>query len=185
MSDEKALYQKCAKNLIDFVLDPEGHDLVYREFCGLEPRLKKNAFQEFSREYVPAKLALGCVYWIGCCAGRGIGDKELQNLYFKGVMDLFASPKSLGEATRFSESLYASNADTEQSPALGVMVHLFHKLGLEAIRKPGDDGEGMLNAGFDFMMRVSEALKVAFEAQFDEFMDATEDLQIKKSGKKD
>lgn len=185
MAGEKALYQKCAKHLIDFVLDPEGHDLVYGEFCGLESSLKKNAFQEFNREYVPAKLALGCVYWVGCCAGRGIGDKEFQNLYFKGVMELFASPKSLGEATRFSESLYASNVDTEQSPALGVMVHLFHKLGLEAIRKPGDDTEGMLNAGFDFMMRVSEALKVAFETQFDDFMEVHEDLRIKNSGKKD
>jgi len=93
-------------------------------------------------------------------------------------MGLFESPKSLEDATRFSESLYASNADKEQSPVLGVLVHLFHKLGLEAVVKPGEDDVGVLNAGFHFMMHVSEALKVVFEAQFDDFFYANEDCRI-------
>lgn len=184
MEIEKQPFQKSAKALIDLVLDNMGHDLVYREFCAVEPRLKRSAFEVFCREYVPAKLALGCVYWVGCCAHHRIEDKELKNLYFKEVMALFQSPKSLEEATRFSESLYASNADKEQSPVLGVLVHLFHRLGLEAIVKPGEDDAGALNAGFHFMMHVSEALKVVFEARFDEFFYAHEDLRVANTRKK-
>ena len=178
MEIEKQSFQKCAKALIDLVLDNKGHDLVYREFCALEPKLKSSAFGVFCREFVPAKLALGCVYWVRCCAHHRIEDKDLKNLYFKEVMSLFASPKSLEDATHFSESLYASNADKEQTPVLGVLVHLFHKLGLEAIVKPGDDDAGALNAGFHFMMQVSEALKIVFEAQFDDFFYSNEDLYI-------
>ncbi|MBI4711258.1 MAG: hypothetical protein HY767_02195 [Candidatus Omnitrophica bacterium] len=181
---EKQPFQKCAKALVDLVLESEGHDLVYREFCAVEPKLKKVAFRDFCREYVPAKLALGCVYWVGCCAHHRLEDKDLRNLFFKEVMSLFASPKSLEDATRFSESLYASNADKEQSPVLGVLVHLFHKLGLEAIVKPGESDAGVLNAGFHFMMHVSEALKVVFESQFDDFFYANADLRIADTRKK-
>ncbi len=178
MQDEKQTFQKCAKALTQLVLESEGHKLIYREFCASEPRLQGVAFEDFCREYVPAKLALGCVYWVGCCAHFRIEEKDVRNLFFKGVMSLFESPKSLEEATRFSESLYASNADKEQSPVLGVLVHLFHRLGLEAIVKPGESDAGALNAGFHFMMHVSEALKIVFEKEFDDFYYAHEDLRI-------
>jgi hypothetical protein len=168
-------FQKCARALIDLVLDNKGHDLVYREFCALEPKLKSATFGVFCREYVPAKLALGCVYWVGCCAHHRIEDKDLTNLFFKNVMGLFESPKSLEDATRFSENLYASNAGKEQSAVLGVLTHLFRKLGLEAVVKSGDHDEGTVNAGFHFIMQVSEALKVVFETQFDDFFYTNED----------
>ena len=184
MEIEKQSLQKCAKALIDLVLENEGHGRVYQEFCALEPKLKRSDFKTFCREYVPAKLALGCVYWVGACAHHRLEDKDLQNLYFKEVMSLFESPKSLDEATLFSESLYASNADKEQSPVLGVLVHLFHKLGLEAVVKPGDSDAGALNAGFHFMMHVSEALKIVFETRFDEFFYANEDRRIADMRKK-
>jgi len=184
MENENKLFQKCAKTLIDLVLDPESHDRIYREFCVLEPKLKRFGFEAFCREYVSAKLALGCVYWVGCCAHHRIEDKDLKNLCFKEVMNLFESPNSLENATLFSESLYASNADKEQSPVLGVLVHLFHKLGLEAIVKPGEDDAGALNEGFHFMMHVSEALKVVFEKRFDDFFYTNEDLRMADMRKK-
>jgi len=174
-SREKAL-QKCVKDLIDLVLDPSGHDLIYRECCAREPQLVKNGLQNFYEEYIPSKLALGCVYWVGCCENHRIGSKEFRNLYFKNVMEIFETPKSLGNATRFSESLYASNADKEQSPVLGVLVHLFHKLGLGPMDEGPEDENKKVSAGFHFMMEAAEALKVAFETQFDDFFYNHQDL---------
>jgi hypothetical protein len=95
LGTEMQSLQPCAKALIDLVLESEGHDLVHREFCSLEPRFKSSSFKTFCREYVPAKLALGCVYWVGCCAHHRIEDKELKNLFFKEVMGLFGSPNPL------------------------------------------------------------------------------------------
>ncbi len=162
--------------MLDLVLDATGHDLIYRECCSREPKLRSVPFESFCLEYVPAKLALGCVAWIACCAARRIEDKALQNIFFKEVMALFESPKSLENATRFSESLYASNADPEQAPVLGVLVHLFHKLGLEAMSRGQDSAEPNLGSGFCFMMEVSEALKNVFETQFEETYYANEDV---------
>ena len=170
MEIDKESLQKCAKGLVDLVLQGEGHALIFRECCERDPKLKAVTFAAFCQEYVPAKLALGCVSWVGCCASHRITEKDLKNLFFKEVMSLFQSPKSLENATRFSESLYASNADPEQAPVLGVLVHLFHKLGLEAIVKPGDEDAGGLNLGFTFMMHVAEALKNVFETQFDDVL---------------
>jgi hypothetical protein len=169
---ENSEFLICAKALIDLVLDATGQELVYQELCTRDPRLKQKTFKDFSLEYVPAKLALGCVYWVACCAEHRLEEKDLKNLYFKEVMALFASPKSLENATRFSESLYASNADKEQAPVLGVLIHLFHKLDLEAIVKPGESDAGELNTGFTFMMEVCEALKIVFENKFNEFINS-------------
>lgn len=166
---DKSEFINCAKNQIGLVLDPTGQELVYRELCLKEPRLKQRTLEGFLAEYVPAKLALACVYWVGCCLEHRIEDKDIKNICFKEVMGLFESPKSLENATKFSECLYASNADPEQSPVLGVLVHLFYKLDLEAIVKPGDDDAGRLNFGFTFMMEVCEALKICCENQFSEF----------------
>ena len=154
--------------MVELSLEADGHPLIFSEFSSREPKLKTVSFKGFCQEFVPAKLALGCVYWVGCCASHHIDDKDLRNVFFKEVMSLFESPKSLENATRFSECLYASNADTEQSPVLGVLACLFHKLGLEAIIKPGEDDAGALNTGFTFMMEVAEALKIVFETQFDD-----------------
>lgn len=167
---------------MDLVLENEVHDRVYRECGVLEPELTGVTFEAFCREYVSAKLALGCVYWVSCCARHRIEDKDLKNLYFKEVMGLFESPKSLDEAARFSESLFASNADREASPVIGVLVHLFHKLGLEAV--PEIEEEGILNAGFHFMTQVSEALKVVFETKFDDFYFSHENDHIPAMRKK-
>ena len=177
---EKGSLKKCAQSLLDLVLERDGHPLIYSEFCEREPRLNKIPAEVFLREYVPAKLALGCVFWTGCCASHQIADKESKNLFFKQVMSLFESPKSLEDATRFSESLYASNAETEQSPVLGVLVHLFHKLGFEAVLKKGEDDEGRLSPAFVFMMEVCDALKNSIEGKFDDSIDAHEAIQTKK-----
>jgi hypothetical protein len=180
MKIEKSEFVHCAKRLVDLGLDPAGQGRVYEEFCIREPRLRQRSLKEFLAEYVPVKLALGCVYWVGCCAEHRIEEKDLRNLYFKEVMGLFGSARSLEDATRFSECLYASNAEPERSPVLGVLVHFFHKLNLEAILKPGEDDAGQLNTGFTFMMEVCEALKIVFENQFNEFFYSHESCQAQK-----
>jgi hypothetical protein len=170
MKYEKSEFVDCARKLVGRVLDPGGQELVYNELCAREPGFEKISLKDFLAEYVPARLALGCVYWVGCCAEHRIEEKDLRNLCFKEVMGLFGSPRSLEDATRFSECLYASNAEPERSPVLGVLLHLFHKLNLEAIIKPGEEDDGKLSACFTFMMEVCEALKIAFENQFSEFI---------------
>ncbi|HNX68537.1 MAG TPA: hypothetical protein PLL75_04140 [Candidatus Omnitrophota bacterium] len=168
--------QKCAKGLIDLVLDATGHDLVFREFSRREPDLKNVTFETFCVEYVPSKLALGCAYWRDCCENHRIEGKEEQNIFFREVMSLFESPKSLENATRFSESLYASNADKDHPPMISVLVHLFHKLKLTATGK-ADSEIPEVSPGFYFMVEASEALRSVFEEQFDEFIYSNEDFR--------
>lgn len=175
MRKAKEAFQKHAQGMLDLVLDATGHDLVYQELCRREAKLKKVAFEVFCAEYVAAKLALGCVSWGTCCREHEITDKDINNLFFREAMNLYQSPRSLEDATRFSESLYASNANTECSPAVGVLARFFHKLGLETVAKPDDNAEAVHTA-FCFMMEVSEALKTVFENRFDEFFYSDENL---------
>jgi len=171
-----SLLPKCAKSLVDLVLDSTGHDLIYRECCRREAKLKKEIpFEAFCNEYVAAKLALGCVYWMDCCGSHRITDKDQRNLFFREVMNLFETPKSLESATRFSENLYASNAKTEASPVLGVLVHFFRQLKLDP-KITGQGAEASVSPAFYFMTEVFEALKTVFESQFDEVMYSNDDF---------
>ena len=164
------------KNLLDLVLEREGLATIYEQFGALEPKLRKVPFEKFCEEFIPAKLAMGCVFWTTSCSMHGIEDKKFRNLFFKSTMDLFGTPTSIGPAARFSESLYASNADAEESPLVSLLVHFFKKLGLQAILKKSDK-EPVLNEGFRFMMEVTEALKVVFEQRFDDFCDTHPDIK--------
>jgi hypothetical protein len=185
MGSKAKSLQKCVADLISLVADPEGQELVFRELCLRDFQLAKDKPEVFYAEYGSSRLALGCVYWVGCCTHHRIEDKEFRNLFFKRVMELFQTPDSLAKAARFSEGLYASNADKEQSPVLGVLVHLFHKLGLRPMSGGSEDGGGEVSPGFHLMMEAAEALKVAFEAQFDDFFYAHKDLCTLGAGKKE
>ncbi|MBU9888809.1 MAG: hypothetical protein KTQ49_02935 [Candidatus Omnitrophica bacterium] len=168
-------FLKHAKSMVDLVLDATGHDLVYRELCRREPSLRQVSFERFCDLYLPAKLALGCVNWVGCCEVHKITDKETQNLFFREVMNSFQSPRALDHATRFSESLYASNADTDNPPAVGVLAHLFSLLNLNTVAI-GQGGERTVHSAFGFIMEVNEALKTVFENHFDEIFYADEEM---------
>ncbi|HOW59577.1 MAG TPA: hypothetical protein PLO78_07630 [Candidatus Omnitrophota bacterium] len=163
-------FKKCAQGLMALALDATGHDLVYQELARRDAKLKNMTCQDFGAEYVPVKLALGCFFWTNCCEIHNIADKETRNIYFKEVMNLFEGPRSLGSASRFSESLYAANADKENSPILGIMVHLFHKLKLTTLGGPENEDEKSVSQGLCFMMEVSDAFKTVFEDRFNDFI---------------
>ena len=178
--EKKDSFQKCVRGLLDLVLDSTGHDLVYQELSWRDPLIKKVKFEDFCAAYVSYKLALGCLYWVSACENHRIADKEIRNLFFRGVMNQFETPKTLGEATRFSETLYAANADKEQSPILGALAHLFHRLGLSALSGNNEDDHAVSTA-FSFMMEVSDALKIVFEDKFDMFIYTHKDFRAEQS----
>ena len=176
MKKEKTLFEPFAKKLIELVLDTSGQDLVYTELCSREPEVKKLGRVRFFAEYVPAKLALGCGFWKACCDAHQIENKDIQNVFFKEVMKRFESPDSLEVATRFSEDLYATNADSEGSPMLSVIEQMFNRLKLARIE--GGSKAGAILPGFLFMVEVSEALKNVFENEFDDFIFAEDDFHV-------
>ena len=91
-------------------------------------------------------------------------------------MKRFESPDSLDVATRFSEDLYAANADPEGSPMLSVIEQLFNRLKLARVERGSK--AGAILPGFLFMVEVSEALKNVFENEFDDFIFAEDDFHV-------
>ncbi len=162
--------KKYIKELLDFSLASDNNRVIYDELTARDSLLKEKSFMQFSAEFVPAKLALGCVFWRGACALNEINDKDVENFFFKEALNIFASPKSLDTATKFSESLYASNANPDESPTVSVMVHLFHKLGISATtHSSANPAERQITEAFQFAVGVCDAMKNAFEELFDEF----------------
>lgn len=171
MKKDKTVFERYAKSLVELVLDSSMHDKVFEDLCRQDPKIEKIGRSRVFEEYVPAKLALGCCYWNGCCDGHQLGDKELRNVFFKEVMRRFESPKSLAVAARFGEALYAANSHPDEAPSLAILTHLFEKLDIS--RMGGESGAGIAPA-FLFMMEVCDALKSVFENEFDDFMYADE-----------
>ncbi len=169
-------FEKYAKSLVVEVLSTADHAMIFEEFCKREPQFKDKNIALFLEVFVPAKLALGCIYWNACCEDHRIEDKDLRNLFFREVMNVFQSPQSLSAATRFSESLYASNADTETAPTLAVLVHMFHKLGINTLQK-NDDKKETIAPSFQWLVEVGEGLRSMFENSFDEFYYSNDSFQ--------
>jgi hypothetical protein len=175
MKHDTDFFVKLAGAMIDFVLEPAAQDRVYEKLSRLNPELGKLGRTRFLEEYVPSKLALGCGFWEQCCEAHAIGDKETRNLCFRQIMKRFESPKSLAMATRFSECLYAANAHPDGSPLIEITTHLFEKLGLKRIA--GESATSGISASFLFAVEVGEALKNAFENEFDDRIYRDTDLR--------
>ena len=174
MKKDKKRFEQYAKKLIDFELEASGQERVFEELCFHAPKVKKLGWERFFEEYIPAKLALGCGYWRACCEDHEIEDedKEISNVFFREVMKRFETPNSLPIATRFSEYLYAANANEDESPTLAIVGRLFDRLKIDRIVG------GRIAPGFLFMMEASDALKNGFENEFDNFICADEDFRV-------
>lgn len=168
MKKDITMFESYAKKLIELALDPAGRDRVFEELGNRQPKVKKLERGRFFEEYIPAKLALGCGYWAGCCGIHRIKDKEIRNVFFKEVMKRFETPNSLAIATRFSECLYAANVNPDESPALAIMGLLFDRLKIDRLDRGA--GGNRVSSGFLFMMEICDALKSVFESEFDDFI---------------
>ncbi len=182
MKKNKETLGKNARLLIDFVLDSSAHELVYNGIFRKNKGVAKSDTTKFLQDFVPAKLALGCMFWNQCCEAHGLEAKEIRNLYFLEVMKRFETPQSVDVATRFSECLYAVNARPEESPVLSVTSHLFGKLGLKCAE--GEETDVVISEAFLFAMEVNEALKNAFENEFDELFYANENFHVPETEQK-
>jgi len=169
---DKTKFERYARTLIDFILDGEGNELVFNELASREASLKEKGRVNFLGEYIPAKLALACGFWDQCCEVHGIRDKGIRKIYFLEVMKRFETPDSLPVATRFSENLYAVNSNPEDAPLISVMTRFFETMGLK--RFSGESAQGSISDSFVFMMEVGDALKNAFENEFEDLVCADE-----------
>ncbi len=182
MKKNKEILEKNARRLIDFMLDSSAHELVYNGIFRKNKGFLKSDTTKFLQDFIPVKLALGCMFWNQCCEVHGLEAKEIKNLYFLEVMKRFETPQSVDVATRFSECLYAVNARPEESPVLSATSHLFGKLGLKCAE--GEEGTAAISEAFLFAMEVNEALKNAFENEFDDLFYANESFYVPESEQK-
>lgn len=182
MKKNKEILEKNARLLIDFMLDSSAHELVYNGIFRKDKGFAKSDMTKFLQDFIPAKLALGCMFWNQCCEVHGLEAKEIKNLYFLEVMKRFETPQSVDVATRFSECLYAVNARPEEAPVLSATSHLFGKLGLKCAE--GEEDTAAISEAFLFAMEVNEALKNAFENEFDDLFYANESFYVPESEQK-
>jgi|GEM_PF-3573338 len=103
--------------------------------------------------------------WRRCCREHHIDAKEIDNLFFKTVLDRYAEQKDLDGAANFSEAMYASNSAENDEPLVSILAAYFKKLGVtESV------ASGQVVESFRWLAGVAEGYCNYFDNEFDDFL---------------
>ena len=109
--------------------------------------------------------AISSQRWSRCCGEQDIDTKEIDNLFFRTVLDRYAGKKDLEGAAHFSEAMYASNASEEDEPLVSILAAFFKKLGV----KEAMASEKVVES-FRWLASICEGYSNYFDNEFDDFM---------------
>ncbi|HCM43263.1 MAG TPA: hypothetical protein DIS66_08150 [Candidatus Omnitrophica bacterium] len=136
----------------------------FREKKMIGPGLSSPDFQKIYYAYLTAQVSQR---WSYCCYDQRIDSKEIQNLFFKSVLDHYAAAKDVESATHFSEALYAANSAPEQHTLISILTAFFKKVGADA---GGDVTAEHTAELFHWVAGVWDGYCSHFENSFDDFL---------------
>lgn len=123
------------------------------------------SFTDFEALFWPYLNAQLSQRWSRCCLEHSIDSKEIEQLFFKSVLDAYAEKKDLVGASHFSEAMYASNAKDDQEPLVSIIAALFRKTGVQESLDAAQIAEA-----FRWLAGVWEGYCNHFDNEFDDFI---------------
>lgn len=157
------------KNQAQVILDDLSATFPFQD---LEANFRQNKFVavELSSEKFRALLlafltAQVSLKWSQACRDHGIDLKEIQNLFFKTVLDRYSEAKDLEGASYFSEAMYAANSQPDQLSLTSILTAFFKKLGVSSKTPVSESAEN-----FRWMASVWEGYCHHFENEFEDFV---------------
>ena len=133
-----------------------------REKSIFKAELTREQFDNIFWAYLSALVSQR---WIRCCIENRFDSKEIQNLYFRTVLDSFADKKDLEGAASFSEAMYAANSNTEQDPLVSILAAFFKKIGMRESLTTAEVAET-----FRWLAGVWDGYCSHFDNEFDDFI---------------
>ncbi len=124
--------------------------------------LSKDQFDAIFWSYL---TALVCQRWTRCCLEHRFDSKEINNLFFKTVLDGYTEKKDLEGASHFSEAMYAANSQEDQEPLISILAAFFKKIGMSQTLTSAE-----VVKTFQWMAGVWEGYCNHFDNEFDDFV---------------
>jgi hypothetical protein len=128
----------------------------------LAPRVSQAEFEKLFWAYLSAQVSQ---HWKRCCLEHKVDSKEIQNLFFRTVLDDYASKKDLTSAAGYSEAMYAANAKEDQEPLVSILADFFKKLGASQSLTATEVAEP-----FRWLATIWEGYCNNFDNEFDDFI---------------
>ncbi len=135
--------------------------------------------QQFETLFWAYFYAQACQHWVLCCLNNGIATKEIRNLFFKAVLDIYGDDKNLTGATAFGEAMYAANSAENEDPMIAILTAFIKKLGVD-----GNLAEEKTVEAFRWLAGVCEGYRSHFENEFDDFIATMRINGMNASGKR-
>lgn len=128
----------------------------------LEKNISTQHFENLFQAYLSALISQN---WNLCCRENSIESKEINNLFFRTVLDEYADKKDLDGATHFSEAMYAANTQEEQEPLISILAAFFKKIGASQSLTAGEVAHS-----FRWVAEIWEGYRNSFDNEFDDFI---------------
>ncbi len=124
--------------------------------------LSQQQFEDIFWAYLSALVSQR---WTRCCLENRFDSKEIQNLFFRTVLDAYAEKKDLDGAASFSEAMYAANSEEDQEPLVSILAAFFKKIGMSESLTSAEVVET-----FRWLAGVWEGYCNHFDNEFDDFV---------------
>lgn len=128
----------------------------------LEKSITSEKFVSLFQSYLSALISHS---WNLCCRENAIESKDINNLFFKTVLDEYSEKKDLEGASHFSEALYAANSHEDQEPLISILAAFFKKMGASESLTGGQ-----ISLSFRWMAEIWEGYRNSFDNEFDDFI---------------
>lgn len=149
-----------------------------REKHILKNEISRADFEIIFWSYLYAQASL---HWTRCCIEHAVDSKEIQQFFFKTVLEKFSGKDDLERAANFSEALYAANSQSDQEPLISIVAAFFKKIGVKETLSAGE-----IAHSFQWMASIWEGYCNHFDNEFDDFiaqLRMREDFSSQKRGK--
>ncbi len=135
-------------------------ELRQKKFLALA--VSREQFEQLFWAHLSAQVSQ---HWSRCCIEHDIDSKEVQNLFFRTVLDAYAEAKDLEGASHYSEAMYAANAEIDQEPLVSILAAFFKKIGISENLTGGEVAET-----FRWLAMIWEGYCNTFDNEFDDFV---------------
>lgn len=118
---------------------------------------------QFSLEYLTAKLAMACLVWEYACQENALQTEGFRKLFFRQIMDGFRNPKMALFAAAFSDYYFVCGNEPTEPPGVLLAARLSSRLSLSSPGKGQPSEEASVPFSLQILLETLEGFRTSFE----------------------
>ena len=166
MPNQTEQFQLFAGRKIAEILEAEDRNDIYQLLHSKMPSSVIFSKQIFDSEYVSFRLALGCLAWRKACFENNIKEESIQKIFVRSALQIFEAPKSLSQASAFSEYLYSEDGIQLNEEVVLLAERFLKRIAVSSKALKSQVEIQSLSVYLKTMVAIAESIRMSFQSEF-------------------